>query len=71
VERRKNLWRITDVSARAPQTYAAGNYVVELNGDWRRVIIGIRIIGVARTTGGPGEKTHQAKNRSAQQPVSQ
>jgi hypothetical protein len=71
VKRRKNLWRIADVSARAPHGYTVGNHVAELNDYRRRIIIGVGVIGVARTAGGSGEKTHQAQNRSAQQPVSE
>ena len=66
------LLPVLSLSAGTPYIDPAGYYIIEFNGYyWRRVVVRIRIIGIARTGSGSGKEKHQTENRSAQEPMSQ
>lgn len=55
---------------RNANTNRAGDYVIEINRNYRRnIVIGIRIIRVGPAARGPSQEKHEAKNDTAQRPM--
>ena len=62
-----NALRSVHVDPGRTHSNRTGNYVIEINRNYRRnIVVGVRIIGVGPAAGSPGQKKHEAKTDPAQ-----